>query len=846
MKKLIAVLLTAAMLFSLVVMIGAETSLVKAYADAEAGELLYTANFNGDSSFTPGANLDFNADIWTITPSADGKSVDIVGDTETTTPTDNMWWGGFIPELKTGADTHYTVVFKVKNNAPDNGTDNSIGISFYKVNEAGTTVNYSYGIYGDFYTRAKSTYATGGGTYKAIAELDPCDVDEDGFMTVAVDFNGTEQTSYFLADNAEATLDADMTNWVEFATRNDLDVAKAQYMQFGLYLYRPWATNMTVKNVEFYKGAEEAEEPAPSGTDIPAVLEENGAEHIKLTTPVATAPVQDGVIGDGEYSASNTINADNFADYQSAAFQLGAEDSIVEYFAYDADYFYYAVDVNVNGYQGKEFYFCIDGMNGLMADAGKTNLLGLGHSEATGAPFAWYGHTGSASGVFTLPPSVKARLEADFSGITYTGADYLFNDNANQVSKDALAALMNLGHNAEKTVFEIKMARKYVASSDGIYSFKTMINPVGGAPNRMHLNHKLTDEQKAALGTESNWAPRFVVLDYVVTYDIPAVLEENGISHNYLGTEAITTAPTLDGSIGEDEYQFSTTLSKDDASVEAKGDLAYDLEEYIAYDDNYIYYAVKGPIADNTYVDLRIKPAEVVAADGVTTEIAQGSDMAWVQLKLVNGVGQEWRYRLPSPLTFLTFADGDITFAVQKVENDFIIELKVGRAPMNVEYGLENDDITAYAYYLSLNGTTYIGNKLNETLAAALGIELGTNTAPRYAVLSDAPEAPDDPSDPSDPSDPAITTAAPTTATPTTATPTTAAPTTAAPTTVAPTTVAPTTVAPTTAAPTTAAPTTAAPAEDDGGCGGSISLAAMAMLPVLVCGVALVGKKKED
>ena len=83
--------------------------------------------------------------------------------------------------------------------------------------------------------------------------------------------------------------------------------------------------------------------------------------------------------------------------------------------------------------------------------------------------------------------------------------------------------------------------------------------------------------------------------------------------------------------------------------------------------------------------------------------------------------------------------------------------------------------------------------------------------------------------------------------------PTTPAPTTtAAPTTTPePTTAAPTTAKPTTAAPTTAAPTdapvattTAAP-KDEGGCGGTIALSALALVPMLGAAVVF-GKKKED
>ena len=47
---------------------------------------------------------------------------------------------------------------------------------------------------------------------------------------------------------------------------------------------------------------------------------------------------------------------------------------------------------------------------------------------------------------------------------------------------------------------------------------------------------------------------------------------------------------------------------------------------------------------------------------------------------------------------------------------------------------------------------------------------------------------------------------------------------------------------------TTAAPTTAAKTADEekGGCGSSISLASIAIVPALACGAAFLGKKKED
>jgi len=290
-------------------------------------------------------------------------------------------------------------------------------------------------------------------------------------------------------------------------------------------------------------------------------------------------------------------------------------------------------------------------------------------------------------------------------------------------------------------------------------------------------------------------------------YDVPTILAENGKQHLYLGSKPTTTPPTLDGKIGKNEYTISNSVSKSDTAA-VSGTLTIDYTEYMAYDNDYIYYAIVGPLYEGKRFDTRIKPAQEVSVADMSDELSRGKNFCWIQVRPTNNRVREILYRTPSSPVFLKLSDGDVTFSGKKTGDNYTVELKISRSKMNEEYGINADDVKAYAFYTTFDeGAIYIGNHLTQDDIKALGNPaLEELCAPKYMILADAPVE--------------------------------EAPTTAATTTVSPTTAATTTNF------TTADSTTTPVEDDDDGCS-AISLTSLAILPALACGADLVRKKKE-
>ena len=72
--------------------------------------------------------------------------------------------------------------------------------------------------------------------------------------------------------------------------------------------------------------------------DIVEVAEEKGRNILRMDSPVSTAPILDGSIGEGEYSVSRTVT--------NSSIRSGVlESNLKEYMAYDGKYIYYAFSV---------------------------------------------------------------------------------------------------------------------------------------------------------------------------------------------------------------------------------------------------------------------------------------------------------------------------------------------------------------------------------------------------------------------------------------------------------------------------------------------------------------------
>ena len=250
MKKLLALVLCALMVVSMVVSASAATintvKPAKTYAAAKDGDLLYTANFKNDGF---GALND--ATKHTYTASADGSSVTIKGTTDKVA----SWWGIKVDGLTASNGEKYTVTYKVKANGTG-GKNNSIGIGalYSGVTENGTYQKF-YNAYGNHNTvddkgstadrrSCLELQATKIGDYNT--DVKNPDVDKDGFVSMKqeLDIAGKKIRSYMLAGGKwTLILEKDFTDFV----------ADKAFMGFSSYAYYG-VVDSTVKDYKIYKG----------------------------------------------------------------------------------------------------------------------------------------------------------------------------------------------------------------------------------------------------------------------------------------------------------------------------------------------------------------------------------------------------------------------------------------------------------------------------------------------------------------------------------------------------------------------------------------------------------------
>ena len=342
---------------------------------------------------------------------------------------------------------------------------------------------------------------------------------------------------------------------------------------------------------------------------IPDVLAANGVAHAVLTEPIATAPVQDGVIGDGEYSISREVSA------VTEGTLAGAE--YTEYFAYDAEWLYYAVKSNEAEKLGATlaFYFraeekvsSVDGFLNIPNMLDKSTLYATNGVLAGYNTVGLYDMKGHVYANTTVTDLSRFNFEA---GVLYGSAvDYSPTDTG--MYAVAYPSLTSVGtDNATgtetcQTVFETKVSRKCYAETDNVYAYQfsglAMNGPWTESKGTVTIGTALDDTTKAALGTDAAMAPGFIVIDEPdapTEYNVPEILEETGVEHIKL-SEYSNVAPKVDGKVSRGEYtkviETTFTSEYDPNGILWTKDLneylvGQKFTEYFAFDDEWVYYA---------------------------------------------------------------------------------------------------------------------------------------------------------------------------------------------------------------------------------------------------------------
>lgn len=342
MKRIVSFILCAALVLGLFVVIGsAENSPVKDYEQADAGELLYKFNFNGDSVFSP-APIGSAENNYTFTVGDGGASITIKGRSGGANASTNFY-GGIVEGLSANASTEYLMMYKVRANGAG-VMNNSVGIGglISNGNVSGCTFynNYSNHNTASVADRRAALSHAGGKLldYKYFNSIDTFATDSDGFITMMLEFKGATMSSYILKDGKSPA--PAKSNWIALqSTSMDMD-STDDAMGFMLYAYYN-VVDTTIKDVELYKGGYSKK------ADILDLSQKICGE------ASAVIPNADGVISNGEYAVSNTIAEGSERDFiVSTDGRKYLTPSISEHLSYDSEYIYYAIEFEMS-----DFYY---------------------------------------------------------------------------------------------------------------------------------------------------------------------------------------------------------------------------------------------------------------------------------------------------------------------------------------------------------------------------------------------------------------------------------------------------------------------------------------------------------
>ncbi len=235
-------------------------------------QLIYTVNFNGDSTFTP-SSPENDQNKATFTPSADGTSLTITNngvaeaDKGTTT---RDYWGGVFNGLTVGENDIYTLVYKVKCSQPtDANSAISVGAVLtdgeFKLKDgtSGSSADVNcYIQYTNHHIKSRLGLGRDWSVASDYKNITTADLDTtDGYVTTKIVYDFTTQkfSNYYLKkDGTWMQLDEGVMNNVSNAV-----------LGFVLGATRPYYTDGTViKDVQLYKETVEVEPELPTATGV--------------------------------------------------------------------------------------------------------------------------------------------------------------------------------------------------------------------------------------------------------------------------------------------------------------------------------------------------------------------------------------------------------------------------------------------------------------------------------------------------------------------------------------------------------------------------------------------------
>ena len=331
-------------------------------------------------------------------------------------------------------------------------------------------------------------------------------------------------------------------------------------------------------------------EDAPAADEPVAINVEEmpGYTPFYAGAPIATAPVQDGVINDGEYSVSRELKP-----YTANKGEVDLEaytNVTTEYVAYDADYIYYAYT------------------NAMQYSAGAQLKLRLVHDYVIGDTLKTFqAHrqleadeaiqltlgTGAANSASEIPEGKAAPTADEFvTFLSHSGTSYTPAVVEMKISRAYLAAQMGLENASDVTKFTYS-----TYGTDTVFA-------AGADWTYLHLDHLLTAEQIEWLVAQGVTTPlggstagdqvsrlfNMIVLGEDPNKPITNLADLYGATYVGAALSADAAKPVQDGKLTAGEYQIMFDGGEAfRAGVPAE--LIAPVKQYIAHDADYIYVA---------------------------------------------------------------------------------------------------------------------------------------------------------------------------------------------------------------------------------------------------------------
>jgi len=440
-----------------------------------------------------------------------------------------------------------------------------------------------------------------------------------------------------------------------------------------------------------------------------------GYEKAYIGAPIETAPVQDGTIGDEEYQHS-------VKRYPLTFDKLGTDMSTytnytTEYYAYDANYIYYAVTNPMWYSAGAQMDIRLE-HDFIMDATPSANSSNRSHDDKDAMQLAF--GAGTAWSVSSVPEGKTAPAEGDI-------ASFLRHDGSYQ-----------------EGVLEVKISRAYLAAQMGLesaadvtkFTYSTYITDVklyaGGGWVYANMDHYLTADQMAWLaeqGVETpmgNEAGKLNRVCYMAVLgedpNKPINIEEMpGYSKAYVG-KAIETAPVQDGTINDDEYTLVRKVKHLPSNKYKMATPTNDFTECFAYDSEFIYYAVSYPGAYRTmrqFFIVRLTQDYIIDQTPAGNTHKQLDDSQY-GLRLVTSSDSEYTNSIPSGKSYPTSEEYVCVRGRSAANGTYApitYELKISRSYLATQMGLDDaSDVTKlfYSFFMddcAFDGTTDAGGR---------------------------------------------------------------------------------------------------------------------------------------